>query len=160
MSKINKITVTSKNNITVDNLFFKNEKPTEALIVVFPGNGYACDMPLLYYCTEAALQLGYDVINLKYFFQCSETEFENNDADYRQVIDDCYSQLKNNVLNENSYKNIVFASKSLGTIFAGETALLFSEVEINHFFLTPLAGTIPHIEKSACTVVVGKDDNH
>jgi len=156
MLNINEIAITSKNNITIDNIFFKNEPLSDTLVVVFPGKGYNGTMPLLYYCTEAALQLGCDVISLKYFFQCTKTDFE--DKDYSQVIGDCYKSLNDNILAINSYKNIIFVSKSLGTVFAGEVALLFEEMNIYQFFLTPLSKTIPHIEKSACTVIVGDND--
>jgi len=118
--------------------FFKSKKPNDILVIVFPGKEYTCDMPLLYYCTETALQSGCDVINLNY-------------------ASDDYKQIVNEVINENRYKNIVFASKSLGTIFAGETALQFPDSNITHFFLTPLAETIQYIGNFP--VIIGDKDN-
>jgi len=60
MVKQSEIIVSSINNTAVDNIFFKNDNGAETLAVIFPGMGYFCDMPLLYYCTELALQVGCD----------------------------------------------------------------------------------------------------
>ena len=160
MLKVNRVTAVSKNNSAAEGQFFKNEGGANTLVVVFPGKNYTCDMPLLYYAIDAALQLGCDVVSLKYFFQCSKNEYNNSEADRSQVSSDCTNMLKSNVLNTGSYKHIVFVSKSIGTMFAGDTALALGNESICHFFMTPLEDAIPYINKYPCAVVVGDSDDH
>ena len=116
-------------------------------------------MPLLYYVRDASLQAGCDVICLQYFFQCSQVKYNHVD-DFLQVCDDCYRAIHHFVHDANTYENIVFLSKSLGTLFAGEAAALFGEKNIRHFFLTPLPETIPYIEKLESIVIAGSKDSY
>ena len=79
MYTISHSSVVSKNDITIKNFVYKNDNPAETLVVVFPGMGYTCFMPVLFYCTQAALQAGCDVLNLQYYYQCVETGFSHSD---------------------------------------------------------------------------------
>jgi len=158
MVNVSNITFTSKNGTIIKCPYFKHAAPSDTLAIVFPGHGYNCDMPLLYFCSQAALQLGCDVINLKYYYQCAKLKFEFTDDNYLKIANDCHGILKSEAININAYKHIIFASKSLGTVIAGKTAVLFGKLTINHFFLTPLRKTIQHIERESCTVIVGTED--
>lgn len=56
------------------------------------------------------------------------------------------------------YKNIYFVSKSIGTEVAGVIASKYGYENIKSLFLTPTVGTIKHIDKTKCTVIVGTSD--
>lgn len=54
------------------------------LAVLFPGIGYHCDKPILYFARELAKQVGYDeVINLSYI--CKADNIRGNDKKMREV---------------------------------------------------------------------------
>ncbi len=160
MSTEKNIAIASANGITIDNVLFQSRSDSSALVVVFPGMGYSCEMPLLYYCTETALQAGCDVLNLKYFFQCSNARHDNTEEAHRQIFRDCHAAIKRCMAHAEQYRKIIFASKSIGTVFAAETALLLDTAAVSHFFLTPVDKLIPHVGGMKCTVVVGDNDPH
>ena len=58
----------------------------------------------------------------------------------------------------NSYKNIYFISKSLGTTIADEISKSLGYDKVNNFFLTPIVNTIEYIASTKCTVIVGSKD--
>ena len=57
------------------------------------------------------------------------------------------------------YEEIVFISKSFGTVVAG---LLGEElgVKVRHIFLTPVKYTLPYLKPDQCRVIAGTKDKH
>lgn len=44
----------------------------EKLVIIFPGIGYHCDKPLLYYAKKLAKEHGYEeIVSLKYSYRCN-----------------------------------------------------------------------------------------
>ena len=77
------------------------------LVVLFPGKGYVVTCPLLYYAYLKYERRGYECVSISY-------------GDYNNIND-----ARNNVLIQinkldlSSYDDIIFLSKSMGTIVAG-----------------------------------------
>lgn len=109
------------------------------LAVFFPGIGYHCDKPILYFAREAAKQAGYDeVINLSY--TCKADNIRGNDKKMRGVGEILYGQAEKKLedVEWHRYEEILFVSKSIGTAVAAAYALRRS-IEVKNIWYTPLA---------------------
>lgn len=103
---------------------------TDSLAIVFPGIGYTCQMPLLYYTTKALLRKGYDVLWVEYNYTSGERALEI----IREDGEACY----NAAMARGGYKKVAVVSKSLGTIPAGHIADLH-KIGKMVFFTPPLS---------------------
>lgn len=93
-----------------------------SLAVLFPGQNYSCELPLLYYAGKSAYDAGHDLFILEYGYQSARRPFEETNVD--KVIHECYNSIKQVI---NNYDHVTFVSKSLGTYIAGKTAEIFTE---------------------------------
>ena len=118
------------------------------LAILFPGIGYHCDKPLLYYTKKILKNEGY---------QIHEIQFSNLDFDLNKSKDMAYMQAKEQVekLNLSSYTSIVFVSKSIGTYCAAKLATEY-HLKSNIYF-TPLDYTLKYL-KSGDLVYSGTKD--
>lgn len=113
---------------------------TKKAAVFFPGIGYTCDKPLLYYGAKLAAEKGYEIIRVPYgnfppnvkgdaakMYQCFVSAREQAEDILRDV-------------EWEEYGDIVFFSKSVGTVvalsYAAEHGLDAAQV-----LFTPLAET-------------------
>lgn len=124
------------------------------LIVLFPGGGYSVDMPLLYYAKFKYELRGYEVLKISFGEYASSSKSE----------EEIFSAIRQNILLQideidfNSYDDIVFASKSMGTLFAGWLADE-RNIKVKHIFLTPLENTLPYIKcYNILLVIAGTED--
>ena len=126
------------------------------LVVLFPGKNYSCDRPTLHYAALAARECGYDILALEYGYQAARKELEYREIP--QVIQDCEQAIRQVI---GSYEEIVFISKSLGTVVAGEVhrRLGVRAEEIRHIYLTPISDTLPYIHETQAVVVYGTKDD-
>ena len=148
------ITVKSCWGHEINHLLLSHEPKSDSLVILFPGAGYSCDKPLLYYAREVTLLLGCDVLSLEYgYFKTNEgfkPEFiQLILMETQEAIQECLAK---------QYKKIYFISKSLGTSVAGEISKVIGYDKVENLFLTPIKYTIPHIMNSKCTVIVGDQD--
>ena len=123
------------------------------LAVMFPGVGYTMDFPLLYYASFLYEAKGYEQIHMKYnsiFFEPDLTREEKS----LRVRDYVWEKAKD--IDFSAYDEVVFLSKSFGTVEAGYLA---EKLGINptQIYLTPVPRALPHI-KEADTVVIGTAD--
>lgn len=104
--------------------------------ILFPGIGYHCDKPLLYYSKKILKNEGYEIIEIHF----SDLSFDLNkskDKAYEQAI----SQLKNVDLS-----HALFISKSIGTYCAARIA---KENNLNtNIYFTPLEYTLEFLDSS------------
>ena len=108
------------------------------LAVFFPGIGYHCDKPLLYYSRKLVQEYGYEkIVTLNYTYDGKN--LRGNEEKMRQAFDSLYIQTENNLkeIAFDQYEQILFISKSIGTIIASAYAeaqrkrqLLLSETVI------------------------------
>lgn len=120
--------------------------------MLFPGRNYPCELPLLYYGGNAAIQYGYDLLILEYGYQAARTSLDNDELP--KVIDECFESIHRIIAN---YEQIIFISKSMGTLIAGEVARKLQR-QIKHVFLTPVNETVPYINDSNGIVIYGSND--
>lgn len=127
----------------IDNLYLFHEPKVSSVVILFPGKGYTCSGPLLYYARKTALQFGNDVLAF-------ETDV------YNQPFENIFEAVKE-CLN-NQYEKIFFISKSLGTKFAGEMSKQIGYDRIHNMFLTPIPDAAPYICETECSVIYGSKD--
>lgn len=121
------------------------------IAVLFPGIGYTCDKPLLYYSAKLAAEAGYEVVRVPYgnfppnvkgdagkMYQCFVSAREQSEDILRDV-------------DWNLYGDIVFFSKSVGTVVALSYAAEHG-ISVRQVLYTPLAETfgfpVPSSENS------------
>ena len=115
------------------------------LAIIFPGVGYTCTKPLLYYTASMAAERGYEIIRLDYgqdihtFHGRTPTELE---PIIKLAIKRTLPHLENLPFSE--YDDIIFISKSIGTTIACqlETALQLKG-KVHQFLMTPIPSTHP-----------------
>lgn len=122
------------------------------LVVLFPGKNYPCDKPSLHFAGTSALQCGFDLLVLEYGYQAARTNLDVNEL--QRVIEESHESVQRII---SKYNQVVFISKSIGTIVAGEVHGKL-EIPIKHLFLTPIKDTIHYINKFNGLVVYGTKD--
>lgn len=111
-------------------------------IVCFPGIGYHCDKPLLYYGRKIACELGYEnCINISY--ACRIGNIRGNEEKMKEAYETLFLQAEAALadVNWNEYEDILFLSKSIGTIIAASYGKKYGLDKARHILYTPLAQT-------------------
>ena len=128
------------------------------LAVIFPGIGYTCKRPLLYYSASMAEELGYEVLRLDYGEDIHS--FRGRDASDLKKIAASALRRSMTVLRKkdlSGYEDIVMISKSIGTLIAVKAADRL-RIQARHFMITPIPDTIPWIRKTDCVFLSGTGD--
>lgn len=123
-------------------------KNMKKLAVMFPGVGYTCMKPLLYYTASAAEDRGYEIMRLDYGQDihtfCGRTPLELEPVT-RLALRRVLQQL--NGFDFQEYEDILFISKSIGTVIACEVEKeLKLEGHVRHFLMTPIPATVPYLK--------------
>ena len=87
------------------------------LVVCFPGIGYHCDKPLLYYSRKLAACAGYDhTLLLQYTYH--KDGLRGNPAALHEAFDTLYAQVEAQLsaVDWPQYDDVLFLSKSIGTV--------------------------------------------
>ena len=116
------------------------------IIVCFPGIGYHCDKPLLYYSCKITKELEYsDIIQIKYSF--NGTNIKGNAKKMKEAFDSLYQQAKNQLacVEWDRYTDVVFISKSIGTVIACAFALE-QKINCRNILYTPLEQTYKYLK--------------
>ena len=116
--------------------------------VLFPGIGYTCDRPLLYYAGKLAQEAGYQVIRVPYgHFQ---EGVKGNEEKMRQsalsALEQARALLK--AVDFRAFDRIVFIGKSVGTVVAGRYALEMG-LKTKNVLFTPVLATFEYAPPDA-----------
>lgn len=85
------------------------------LVVLLPGFGYTCDMPLFYYAENRALDVGVDVLRVDYAYNRLPEFQEAAPAERRQwLLADAEAAVQA-ALAQRTYQGVTLIGKSLGT---------------------------------------------
>ena len=105
--------------------------------VLFPGIGYHCDKPLLYYAGKLARAAGYEVLSVPY------TGFPKNIRNDREKIREAIAlaveQTEQILMGQKwpEQADILFISKSIGTVAASQYAM-DKGLSVRSILFTPL----------------------
>ena len=127
------------------------------LAIFFPGIGYHADKPLLYYSRKLAGEAGYELIALKYDYQAGNIRGnkEKMEAAFHALYAQAEAQLAD--VDFAAYAEVLFVSKSVGTIIASAYAQKLeetgTEAELRHILYTPLEATYNFAPKHAAAFI-------
>ena len=112
------------------------------LAIFFPGIGYHCDKPLLYYARKLTQECGYEEsISLSYSY-----DGRNIRGDEQQL----------SKVDFGKYSEILFVSKSVGTIIASNYAWKY-KIPCQQVLYTPLKQTYVFPHENAIAFIGTKD---
>lgn len=143
----------------------KIERIKKSLLVMFPGVGYTCDKPLLYYIGKLYQNDNFDVKKISYagFMNGLKDDSQKMNHAYELVKKQTKEQLKD--INWNEYEKVVFVSKSIGTVGAAyifkylhDEKFINSNLKISNIFLTPLVETFNYVTEKSGFVIIGDKD--
>ncbi|ASS68435.1 MULTISPECIES: hypothetical protein [unclassified Paenibacillus] len=130
-----------------------------SLAVLFPGQGYSCEMPLLHYAGKSAMQEGDDLLLLEYGYQAARREPGPFEDAIAAASADCAAVLRPLL---ERYDRLAFIGKSVGTVVSSHTREALAEdlrgKEFRHIFLTPIGPAIPSMLRDGGLVAVGTAD--
>ena len=112
------------------------------IAVYFPGIGYHCDKPLLYYGRKIACEQGYqEYRNVSYTYHAENIrgDEEKMKEAYEALFVQAEEELADMVWAD--YDDVLFVSKSIGTIIATSYAEKYGLKHTKHILYTPLAQT-------------------
>lgn len=114
------------------------------IAVVFPGIGYHCDKPLLYYSKKIAAKYGYEIREVPYgnFPQNVKGNTEKMEQAFYAASAQAEELLRDAVWED--YDQILFLSKSIGTAVSAFYASRH-HLDTRNVFYTPVAQTFPLI---------------
>lgn len=124
------------------------------LAVYFPGIGYHCDKPLLYYGRKIACEQGYEEYrNLHYTYHAGNIrgDEEKMKAAYEALFSQAEAELADMAWED--YEEVLFVSKSIGTIIAASYAKKYGLSKVRHILYTPLAQTFQFAPKQAAAFI-------
>lgn len=118
---------------------------TNKLAIFFPGIGYHCDKPLLYYSRKLADEAGYkSILTLEYSLAGSNItgNIRGDKEKMQQAFSYLYEQAAKQLssINWQDYDEIVFISKSIGTVIASVFAQ-HEKISCRQILYTPLRET-------------------
>lgn len=128
------------------------------IVIAFPGTGYNCKEKLFEDCIEKYTSLGYDIVRL---------DFSNIPYKEIKILEEAIEKTKPVILDQlkevifEEYEDIIFISKSLGTVCANWTEEYFN-IRSRQLYLTPLKQALETINTTSRTMgmVIGKEDKH
>lgn len=112
------------------------------IAVYFSGIGYHCDKPLLYYSKDIARELGYENSrNIRYAYNAGN--IRGNEEKMKEAYEVLFSQAEAELADIvwSEYDDVLFVSKSIGTIIATSYAKKYGLETARHILYTPLAQT-------------------
>lgn len=112
------------------------------IAVYFPGIGYHCDKPLLYYSRSIARRLGYEEsVNVNYTYRADN--IRGNEQKMREAYETLFSQAEAQLadMDWSAHEDVLFISKSIGTVIAASYAEKYGLKQARHVLYTPLTQT-------------------
>ena len=125
--------------------------------VFFPGIGYHCDKPLLYYSRKLAQECGYEeIIALSYTYDGGN--IRGNEEKMQQAFESLYEQAEKSLsaVDFGKYDEILFVAKSVGTIIASAYAEKHS-IRCRQILYTPLKYTYNFVHRDAIAFIGTSD---
>ena len=134
-------------------------KKLNKLAVIFPGIGYHCDKPLLYYSKRLAREHGYEVLEINYDLQIKARDIMHDDAAKKEAFFQALDAVEKvlSVIMFSEYKDVLFVGKSIGTAIA---AYYDKEhgIKARHIVFTPIPETFEYLRNDAGIVFHGTGD--
>ena len=115
------------------------------LVVLFPGAGYHCDKPLLYYTKKMAKKYDYKVVELSFELSEAASAIKGDREKTRMALDTAFARAcgKLGDIDFGRYDRVIFVGKSIGTAVMARYSAEYS-VNAETVIFTPIAETFEH----------------
>lgn len=129
------------------------------LVIIFPGLGYTADKPLLYYGLEVACECGYQDYRKLSFTPFDKSNIRGNEVAMQAAYEELYKQAEEQLreVEWEIYDEILFISKSIGTIIACAYASKHGIKNVKHVLYTPLKYTYQYKIQMAIAFIGTED---
>lgn len=129
------------------------------LAVFFPGVGYHNDKPLLYYTRKAAMQNGYEIINVSYDFSENAGNIKGDAEKMKAAFETALKQAEEQLetVGFGKYDRVVFTGKSVGTVVAAYYNRMH-KVNADLIVLTPVPQTFDLLKDTRGILFHGNAD--
>ncbi len=113
------------------------------LAVLFPGAGYTNDRPLIYYASKIAYEEHYEIFKVKY--SGFKYGLKGNSHKMAEAAISAYKQAEEELkeIPWGEYEDILFISKSVGTVVAAEYLRRHESLKARSISFTPVEYTFP-----------------
>ena len=127
------------------------------IAVIFQGIGYNSDRPLLYYSKKIAMQHGYEIAEVR-FHGMDKSMLKDRKA-VLEAFAAASGQAEESLahIDFSGYKDIIFVSKSIGTVAASVYASR-RQIPARQVYFTPLEQTFSLVEENNGLVFFGDKD--
>lgn len=127
------------------------------LAVIFPGIGYHTDKPLLYFSKRLASNAGYEIISVDYtgFPKGVKGSKEKMKESYLIALEQTRDILKD--VDFTSYEDVLFISKSVGTVVAASYAKERG-LQVRNIYYTPVEQSFDYMQEGSGIVFHGTAD--
>ena len=128
------------------------------LAVIFPGIGYTCDKPLLFYAEKLAIKSGYEIKRIAYSLP-GDRKIRGDKKKIEEAFRFLYTCTEDSLSDTDfsQYNEILFISKSIGTAIACAYADKYKENTVRHVLYTPLEATFGFRPQNAISFLGTKD---
>ena len=128
------------------------------LAVIFPGIGYHADKPLLYYGGKLAAEAGYKE-QIKVSYTTTQKKIRGDMDKMKKAFEELYVQAKDSLkeVKWDEYDDILFISKSIGTVIAMKYASENKLDKVRQILYTPLEATFQIAEGSGAATDMEAD---
>lgn len=126
----------------------------QKLAVILPGLGYHCDKPLLYYTKKYLKNKEYKIKEISYH-NLPEWDKDSLPQIGKIVIKQAIKAFEK--INQKDYEQIIFVSKSIGSLAACYLAKQ-TDISWKHICFTPIDETIPLLKPGKTIVFSGTKD--
>lgn len=131
--------------------FYQQDGGARRLMVLLPGRSYTAQRPLLHYTGQIGLQLGYDVLAMRYSFHEQGQSF---DIAYMPEIRDTCENVINQALDMHDYDDLVLVGKSLGALMAVTLARTLHHPAAGLILQTPIRNSINMVSADLPTLAI------
>ena len=118
------------------------------IAVLFPGIGYNCDKPLLYYTGKMLRGMGYEILSVPYtgFPEGVKGDRLKMQQSAHMALDQAEEMLEH--IDWSAYDDILFVGKSVGTVVCAAYAKR-SGLRTRQILFTPVEGTFQFAEEGS-----------
>ncbi|MFQ9933965.1 MAG: hypothetical protein ACLRVQ_05985 [Lachnospiraceae bacterium] len=129
---------------------------SKKLAVFFPGRKYSVDCPLLYFADFTCSLKGYE----RAFLHYARHREDKGTTTVKEDIENAKAYVTATIQAKevNEYDEVLFVSKSIGTVLAGYIREELKLKNVRNIYLTPLPETLPYIEGKDSIVIAGTKD--
>lgn len=145
----------SRHGTAIQELHRQDPAVRRGLTVLFPGQAYSCERPLLHFARLAAQELGHDVLCLQYGFQASRSA--GPDGDFETLAGEAGEAIAWALREVGQVPKVTIVAKSIGT-FVTSKILQSGSLEARALLLTPVERAASLVRDFSAKAVIGTAD--